>query len=251
MTGYISGGSGSAGTVLKTSNAGLNWTLLTGTGTNWLFGIYFTDLMTGWSGGINGAMLKTTDGGMNWITQISGTTNRIVYLSFPNANTGYAVGYTGTIIKTTNGGDNWFTQTCPSPNNLWGVYFLNENTGWAVGWNGTIVHTTNGGVVTGIKQVSTDIPSKFSLEQNYPNPFNAITKIQFNVPMDSRFRGNDNVVLKVFDLLGREVATLLDEYMHPGTYEVRFDAGDLTSGVYFYRLQADNFTDTKRFIIIK
>jgi len=104
----------------------------------------------------------------------------------------------------------------------------------------------------GITNITTEIPTAFSLEQNYPNPFNPVTKIRFSIPVvDSRIRGNDRVLLKVFDILGKEVATLVNESLQPGTYETTFDAGKLTSGVYFYRLQADRYTETKRMLMIK
>ena len=105
--------------------------------------------------------------------------------------------------------------------------------------------------IIGIKNISTEIPSVFSLEQNYPNPFNAVTSIKFSVPMDSRLRKNDKVVLKVFDLVGREVAMLVNERLSPGTYEVRFESGDLPSGIYFYRIESEKFSDTKNLILLK
>ncbi|MCX6166267.1 MAG: T9SS type A sorting domain-containing protein, partial [Ignavibacteriae bacterium] len=82
-------------------------------------------------------------------------------------------------------------------------------------------------------------------QQNYPNPFNPNTIIRFQIK-DSRF-----VTLKVYDMLGKEVATLVNEKLAAGTYEATFDASQYTSGVYFYRLQTENFTDTKRMILIK
>jgi hypothetical protein len=85
----------------------------------------------------------------------------------------------------------------------------------------------------------------FSLEQNYPNPFNPSTKISWQSAVNSK------QTLKVFDLLGREVATLVDEYKPAGRYEVEFNAGDLPSGVYFYTLQAGSCTATKKFILMK
>ncbi len=104
---------------------------------------------------------------------------------------------------------------------------------------------------TGITNINTETPKEFKLEQNYPNPFNPMTKIRFFLNMDSRFRGNDNVVLKVFDILGKEAATLVNEQLKPGTYEVTFDGSNYSSGIYFYKLSATEFTDTKRMFLIK
>ncbi len=87
--------------------------------------------------------------------------------------------------------------------------------------------------------------SDFNLEQNYPNPFNPSTSIKFTVPT------SEFVSLKVYDVLGNEVSTLVNEQKAPGSYEVRFDAGSLSSGVYIYKLQAGNFTQTKKLMLMK
>lgn len=88
-------------------------------------------------------------------------------------------------------------------------------------------------------------PNNFSLKQNYPNPFNPTTAISFQLPVVSF------VTLKVFDILGREVATLVNDKKSAGDYKVEFDASDLSSGVYFYRLTTGNFSSTKKLIVLK
>ncbi|MCX6160202.1 MAG: phospholipase D-like domain-containing protein [Ignavibacteriae bacterium] len=102
-----------------------------------------------------------------------------------------------------------------------------------------------GGETIGIQKISSETPSKFSLSQNYPNPFNPTTNIQFSM-CNYQF-----VTLKVFDMLGREIATLVNEKLAPGSYKVTFNGMDYSSGVYFYRLTTNNFTDTKRMLLIK
>jgi hypothetical protein len=89
------------------------------------------------------------------------------------------------------------------------------------------------------------VPSEFKLEQNYPNPFNPSTTISWQSPVGS------HQTLKVFDLLGSEVAILVDEEKPAGSYEISFDASDLPSGTYFYQLQIGNFVETKKMLIIK
>lgn len=92
---------------------------------------------------------------------------------------------------------------------------------------------------------SVSVVSDFNLEQNYPNPFNPTTSIKFTVPT------SEFVSLKVYDVLGNEVSTLVNEQKAPGAYEVRFDAGNLSSGVYIYKLQAGNFTQTRKLMLMK
>lgn len=92
---------------------------------------------------------------------------------------------------------------------------------------------------------NTNIPKTFALEQNYPNPFNPATSIKYQLPSPER------VSIKIFDILGKEVATLVNEDMEPGYYEVRYDASNLASGLYFYRIEAGSFTDTKKMILVK
>ena len=89
------------------------------------------------------------------------------------------------------------------------------------------------------------VVSDFSLEQNYPNPFNPSTSIKFSVP------SSEFVSLRVYDVLGNEVSTLVNEQKAPGNYEVRFDAGNLASGVYIYTLKAGNFTQTRKLMLMK
>lgn len=102
------------------------------------------------------------------------------------------------------------------------------------------------GVVTGVEQVESDgIPQEFRLEQNYPNPFNPSTTIEFAVPNKSQ------VKIKLYDLLGREVATLVDELYQPGTYKVVFEAGSLPSGLYIYRIEAEGFTKARKLMLLK
>ncbi|MBU2445511.1 MAG: T9SS type A sorting domain-containing protein [Bacteroidetes bacterium] len=99
--------------------------------------------------------------------------------------------------------------------------------------------------ITGIEDGRNNLPTSFSLQQNYPNPFNPTTKISFSIPEQSF------VTLKVFDILGREVKTLVNELKHPGEYEIEFSANDLSSGVYIYKIQAGSFRDTKKMLLIR
>jgi len=101
----------------------------------------------------------------------------------------------------------------------------------------------------GIKPISTEVPDKFTLYQNYPNPFNPVTKIKFAVPLSPLYERGDKggfVTLKVYDVLGREVSTLVNEQLSPGTYKVEWDARAYPSGVYFYKLVASHPSTSSR-----
>ena len=89
------------------------------------------------------------------------------------------------------------------------------------------------------------IPNEYLLSQNYPNPFNPCTKIKYSVPELSF------VTIKIYDVLGSEVATLVNEEKPVGTYELNWNAANLPSGVYFYRLQAGDFVQTRKMIFLK
>jgi hypothetical protein len=101
-------------------------------------------------------------------------------------------------------------------------------------------------IYTAVEQVeSAHIPKEFRLDQNYPNPFNPSTTIQFALPKECE------VILKIFDLLGREVATVVDEKMQAGEYKLRFEAEGLPSGIYFYIIQTERFRKVKKFTLLK
>ena len=90
-----------------------------------------------------------------------------------------------------------------------------------------------------------EIPGSFALEQNYPNPFNPSTTISFDVPKQSHLR------LAIYDVLGRQVKTLVDEEKNPGRYSVTFDASNLPSGVYLYRLEAGSFSEVRKMVVVR
>jgi hypothetical protein len=102
----------------------------------------------------------------------------------------------------------------------------------------------------GLKQIGTEIPKEFSLYNNFPNPFNPITKINFNIPSLIR-RGAGVVLLKIYDILGREVTTLVNEKLNPGKYEAEFDGSNYASGVYYYKLETEYYTKTKKMVLLK
>jgi len=117
--------------------------------------------------------------------------------------------------------------------------------------------TGTGGTVTticlvGIQPISNEIPSSYELYQNYPNPFNPTTKIKFDIAMFPLYeRGVRGVLIKLYDILGCEIAVLVNEQLKPGKYEVDWDASNYPSGVYYYKLSSGDFTETRKMILVK
>ena len=101
-------------------------------------------------------------------------------------------------------------------------------------------------ITVGISSISSQIPERYTLHQNYPNPFNPSTKIRFEIP------GSPEIVkLAVYDISGKEVARLVNEELPAGVYEYDFDGGNLSSGMYFYRLEAGSFVETRKMVLVK
>jgi hypothetical protein len=100
-------------------------------------------------------------------------------------------------------------------------------------------------VITGIHLTNSDLPTVYSLKQNYPNPFNPSTTIKFDIPKDGF------VTIRVYNVLGKEVETLVNEYKRAGSYQVNFNASNIASGIYFYQLQAGSFYSVKKMILLK
>ena len=161
-----------------------------------------------------------------------------------NANTGTVVGANGAVLRTTNSGTNWIAQSSGVVSHLYSVSFSDVLNGTAVGVNGTIIHTTNGGVAA-IQLINNKIPDKYYLYQNYPNPFNPSTNIKFDLPKKSYVR------IIIYDILGKTVGTLVDEYKEVGGYQVEWDGSNYSSGTYFYKLETNNYTDVKKMILLK
>jgi len=125
-----------------------------------------------------------------------------------------------------------------------GMDIINSSVGYISGFNGIILKTTNGGEI-GIKPISENIPTEFKLNQNYPNPFNPATNIEFDIPKSSY------VKLNVYDILGKEITVLVDEFVRAGRYKVTLNAEKFTTGIYIYKLATENFIQTKKMILLK
>lgn len=217
------------GTILKTNDAGVNWTLQTsGVSTN-LYSVYFTDVNTGFAVGSNGTIINTIDAGLNWSTQASGTTHDLNSVYFTDINTGYAIGWTGTILKTSNTGSSWTVLSIGTNNRLNSVYFTDSNTGYVVGEGGTILKTTTGGV--------TDIIYSYKYENNIiisPNPNDGKFTIEF------ANSNKKNVAINISDLNGK---IIIETFSTEEKYE--FNVKNFHKGIYIIKVNGDKINNGK------
>jgi hypothetical protein len=228
-----------------TSNMGANWSTQT-IPLTWLAAIYFVNSTTGYAGGYSTSpgLIKTTNSGTNWATTTSPYTTGTIAGITGAGDQIWAASMALTVSYSSNAGANWAVQYTVTAGSFYHIVKArNGSTLWGVRSNGGI--SRYGTPIVGITPVTENTPVDYKLSQNYPNPFNPVTKINFEVPKQGL------VTLKVYDIMGREITTLVNEVKSPGSYNVDFDASRLSSGTYFYKLSAGNFIETKKMLLIK
>jgi len=227
----------------RSTDMGATWTSGVTTGSVNSYAIHYNSPTTGLAGG--NAMTLSTNGGANYATITApGTTGNINSLE-GNGSDWWATRTGNTVYRSTNGGTNWttaYTLTGAAFNDMDFTLSNGCPVGWAVSSAGLIAKMS---AVTGITSIGGEVPSAYSLNQNYPNPFNPETNINFSIPKSGL------VTLKIYDISGKEVSTLVNEVKNAGSYIVGFNASNLPSGAYFYRIQTDGFADTKKMMLIK
>jgi len=263
---------GEKGTILKTIDGGANWINLSVFDTT----INFNKILLGltvqawnyvWLVGDNGKIFVSTDYGYEWSEKISGTTENLYDIVFKNQNEGVVAGANGAVRYTSDGGMTWFEDTYLSSltdKDIISLTLVDSNTVSSLTVNNFNKYTDQGGGDTtyfltvsseplvGVDEDDNTTFTQYKLEQNYPNPFNPTTKIRYTIPSNiSTQEKNFNTKLIVYDALGNEIATLVDEYKTVGSYEVDFKQMDISSGIYFYKLTAGNFSETKKMILVK
>ncbi len=242
-----------AGKIVKTTDSGYNWTVVFTSSFGIIYEIDFGDQNHGYAVGGN-KLISTTNGGNSWVQSIPSTSplslEDIACVDFINGNTGYIGGLimlSGSsevaICKTTNGGANWSMDFPGLKLNIYSLSTVSADTCFITSSSGGILRNAAG--LTSITPVSNIAPSEFALIQNYPNPFNPATKIKYLIPNAGEVR------LSIYDILGREIAVLVNEKQNPGAYEIGWNAAGYPSGVYFYKITTSEFTETKRMMLVK
>jgi photosystem II stability/assembly factor-like uncharacterized protein len=234
---------GKEGIIFKSDDGGSEWTLVESGMLKQLNTLYFPDSRNGFIAGYEGLILKTSDGGDSWLTANSGSSRELTNIYFSDANNGIVVGHAGTILRTSDAGSSWISEDPVTDHNLFRVKYA-ENIGMIVGNGGTILNNFKGGVITA-SHIEELPEKKFTLDQNYPNPFNPSTVISYSIP------GLSFVSLKIYDILGKEISALVNEVQPAGNYQINFAADNLPAGVYFYRINAGNFNQTKKMVLLK
>lgn len=252
---------GEMGTLLKTVNGGNTWTEIDMSFTNNNFNaVEAIDENNLVLVGDNGTIFLTNNGGVSWYGHSNilyeNNLNDVVFFSSTD---GVIAGDDCLILKTTNGGEFWFPATTSFYNENYdfnSVAFGDINNGISVGKDGIKVYTTDGGSTWGLTsnnvQLSRNLSgyNKIRINQNYPNPFNPTTNITYELPV------NANVTVKIYDAAGKETSELFSGYQQKGNHTLSFNAGDLSSGVYFYKLTVTSgelagFTEVRKMILTK
>ncbi len=230
-------------TAAYTTNGGATWTAATFagvTGTPNLRGVTYLDATTAIAVG-NQVILKSTNAGAAW-TFVAAAAGILNGVGLQNATTAYAVG-SGEIWKTTNAGDAWTNVIDAAVTGILYSVAINQNNYAWIGGASSALFTNEP-----LTAVDDNLPvaERFAIDQNYPNPFNPSTSISFVLPHASF------VQLKVYNMVGQEIATIVNgESLAAGQHQYSFNALNLSSGVYFYRITAGEFAQTKKMVLVR
>ena len=235
--------------VFLSTNNGFNWTQTSFNNQYvWCLKVAGNNLFAGTQ---NNGVFMSTNNGVNWSqTSLNG---RTVWSLEVNGNNIFAGTDVGVYVSNDNGttwtlrnegfGNFPYVNALCILNNY--VFAGTGNNNYTGVWRRPLSE------VIGIKPISNEVPNQFSLSQNFPNPFNPSTKIKFSVPASLSFGEGPRVRLIIYDILGREVTTLINEPLSPGSYEIEWDAANYTSGIYYYKLETEAFSQTRKMVLMK
>jgi ligand-binding sensor domain-containing protein len=195
--------------------------------------------------GTGGGVFRSTNNGASWIAVSNGLTNYDVSCLVVSGTNLLAGTRGGGVFRSTDNGASW-TAVNNGLTNLHVYSLAVSSTNLFAGTSGGVWRRPLSEMITSVEHISGGaVPEGFALEQNFPNPFNPSTTIQFSIPRA------EYVTLKIYDLVGREVATLVSDHLNAGTYESTWNAKNTASGVYFYRLEAGQFSAMKKLLLVK
>jgi photosystem II stability/assembly factor-like uncharacterized protein len=243
------------GCIYLSTNNGTQWAEvssgLTGTSFSYFgvrsFGVNGTDVFAS----LENSFLRSADGGNTWTRLDSWPTDQQI-MAFAASGTNLFVatldsyGAHGGVVQSTDNGASWIPVDSGLPTDRWVSSFAIVGTSLFAGTSGAGVWSRPlSEMITSVDPVTGQLPHGYWLSQNYPNPFNSTTEIQFSI------LNRQLTIVKVYDMLGREVTTLVNEVKTPGTYTVRCDGSHLASGVYFYQLRTGTFGETRKLLLLR
>jgi photosystem II stability/assembly factor-like uncharacterized protein len=254
--GYACGGTiDFAGVIWKTNDSGKNW-VSNAVSADQVFDMTTLDssnllALSGDPEGLYGIVaINSSDAGNHWNSEKLQIYGLSFSLEFRTSIEGWSASGKK-FIYTSDKGNTWIEKETPDSSIIYDLQFVNSQTGYAVGDKGIILKFVPPPLNVEDEPSADD---DFQLFQNYPNPFNPSTKIRYKIPTsplaEVRIKG-EFITLKVYDVLGKEAATLVDEYKSSGVYDVEFNSTDLPSGVYFYTLKAGSYHQTRKMLILK
>ncbi len=187
---------------------------------------------------------NTTNAGLSWNYQSLGLFGQAYSIDFRNDKEAWmALGYSRNLAVSYDSGKSWSVIPCTDSSEIYSIDFADSLNGWAVGLNGVILKYSSMTYVNRFANFNS--PNSFILYQNYPNPFNPKTFINYEIAIPT------HVMIKIFDNQGKEIETLVNEKRDPGKYEVRFNGEKLSSGIYYYKFETENFSEVKKMILLK
>ena len=231
------------GVVLSTDN-GTSWFSINNALTNKEVRALVTQGSNIFAGTSSDGVFLSSDNGMTWSSINNGLSDlKIVSLITKGS---YIIAGTKNegIFLSSNSGQNWISINSGLTNHKIETLYINDSSILAGFYCGSIWWRPLS-EITSVERPLNDLPEHFSLEQNYPNPFNPTTTIKYSVLKESF------VIIKIYNVLGKEINTLVNERKSEGNYTINFNATNLPSGVYFYRMQAGSFVSTKKFVLLK
>lgn len=245
---------GENGTILLTTNGGLSWYVSPSIvpNVNFVFAI-MVDAITAFATGENGTIIKSTNMGESWETIYTGVNNTLYRIRFADDQNAISVGTDGVILKTTDGGITWVNENSGVANNLNCLFVVDDLISYTGGTDGIILKTTDGGT-TWFQQgdyvkAENILEVKKEMFYVYPNPSNPNSVINYSLSETSL------ISIKIYDILGKELKQIVNEYQNKGNYSVLFDGAELSSGMYFCKILIQNYNGitakTMKIILVK